>query len=118
MTQEDNRYRPPYPGAGAQEGGERLPAIARQSLPAEVRREGKDPMLYGDMLFCVKRFFMIALPLLLIAELFVNKHPYFSADDYYFFYPAYGFFACAAIVAFSKLLGSALKRPPSYYDFD
>ncbi|MET0155944.1 MAG: hypothetical protein ABW189_07585 [Rickettsiales bacterium] len=80
------------------------------------RRRSKEPTPYDDVMRYVRRFFKIAIPVLLAAELFVRRHAWIGVDGTEFFYAWYGFASCAAIVAFSKALGALLKRPPDYYD--
>jgi hypothetical protein len=64
----------------------------------------------GKTAFYVKRFFMIALPLLLFAELFVRRHGFFALDGLLFFEAWFGFLAAAALVFLSKGLRALLTR--------
>ncbi len=65
----------------------------------------------------VKQLFVLSLALLLVLEIFVEKHPYFPWAGTYSFYAVYGFFACAVIIAFSKIIGRFwLQRGEDYYD--
>lgn len=50
------------------------------------------------------------------AEFFVEHHPHFGIDALFGFHAWYGFGACAALIAFAKLLGLALKRRDTYYE--
>ncbi|MDO7787752.1 hypothetical protein [Desulforamulus aquiferis] len=65
----------------------------------------------------VRYIFYASLVLLLIAELFIEKHPYFHWAAFPTFFAVYGFFACAVIIAVSKLLGKFwLQKGEDYYD--
>lgn len=65
----------------------------------------------------VRRIFVFTLVLLLVLEFFVEKHPYFTWAGIYSFYAVYGFFACALIIAFSKIIGKFwLQKGEDYYD--
>ncbi len=68
----------------------------------------------------VKRFLMgfyIFLVLLIIADLFIPKHPDFSWETFPSFYSAYGFVAYTGIVLVSNyILRKIVKRKEGYYD--
>lgn len=53
---------------------------------------------------------------LLIIDIFIHKHPYFSWDGLPFFYALFGFIGCVALVAIAKNLRPFLKRKEDYYD--
>lgn len=58
----------------------------------------------------------IALVLLTLADLVIDKHGHFALEDGFGFGSWYGFAACVVLVFGSKLLGLFLKRPDTYYD--
>ncbi len=62
------------------------------------------------------RVFIAVLVLTVLAEFAVDMHPHFSIESLPGFGAWYGFFACAAMIVFAKLLGAVLKRPDRYYD--
>jgi len=62
------------------------------------------------------RGFLVVLALTVAAEAVVVLHPHFEVDALFGFHAAYGFLACAAMIAVAKLLGLALKRPDDYYE--
>jgi len=67
----------------------------------------------------VKRLLMgfyIFLVLLVIADFFVPKHPFFPWEGYHSFYAVYGFVAYVSIVFGSNyILRKFLKRKEDYY---
>ncbi|MEK6683246.1 MAG: hypothetical protein AABY46_01145 [Nitrospirota bacterium] len=68
----------------------------------------------------VKRLLMgfyIFLLLLIVADLFLPKHPAFPWEEYPSFYGAYGFVACVSLVLASKyILRKMVKRKEDYYE--
>ena len=68
----------------------------------------------------LKRFltgFYIILALLIVADLFIAKHPDFSWETFPSFYAAYGFVAYTAIVLVSNyILRIIVKKKEDYYD--
>jgi len=58
----------------------------------------------------------VILIITILAELFIKMHAYFSIADFFSFNAAYGFIACALMMAFAKLLGYFIKRRDDYYD--
>ncbi len=61
--------------------------------------------------------FYIFLVLLIVADLFIPKHPDFSWEGYPFFYAVYGFVAYVSIVLGSNyILRKIVKRKEDYYD--
>ena len=68
----------------------------------------------------VKKFlrgFYILLALLIVADLFIPKHPDFSWEAFPSFYATYGFVACVGLVLFAKyVLRTLVKRGENHYD--
>jgi hypothetical protein len=60
--------------------------------------------------------FTLILALTVLADLFVEHHPYFGLDGSFGFGAWFGFASCVAMVGFAKLLGAVLKRRDTYYD--
>jgi len=58
----------------------------------------------------------VACALLLVAELFIDKHTETAAEHWFGFHGFYGLVACVALVLAAKLLRRVLKRPENYYD--
>ena len=58
----------------------------------------------------------IALFILVLADLLISSHPYFSIDGTFGFYAWYGFFSCAFMVIGAKVFGKLVKRPETYYE--
>jgi hypothetical protein len=54
--------------------------------------------------------------LLMLADLFVHRHAYFSWDGWFNFYGFFGFAAFWLIVIAGKHLRKLLKRDEDYYD--
>lgn len=54
--------------------------------------------------------------LAVIADLFYTKHPHFSFEGWFAFYPVYGFVGSVLLVLTSKLLRTVLKRDEDYYE--
>ncbi len=59
--------------------------------------------------------FVVLLSATLAAEFFVVSEAHFGLDGTLFFHAWFGFAACAAIIAASKLLGFFLSRRNTYY---
>ena len=60
--------------------------------------------------------FAVILAATVLADLFVEHHPYFGLDGTFGFGAWFGFLACVALIVFAKALGAILKRPDTYYD--
>jgi hypothetical protein len=61
--------------------------------------------------------FYLVLVILVIADLFVHKHPHYSWESLPGGYVVYGFLSCVVIVAVSKALGKLwLQKKEEYYD--
>jgi len=63
----------------------------------------------------VRRFFYIALILLLLADFFIQKHGHFLWESAPCFYAVYGFIACVSLIFLAKLLRLIVKRKEDYY---
>ena len=57
-----------------------------------------------------------SLILLLALELFVDKHPYFSWEEWPGFYAIFGLAACVLLVLVANILRPLVKRDEDYYD--
>ena len=64
----------------------------------------------------VVRAMFAVLAALLVAELFIHKHPHFPFEGAFGFFAAYGFAACALVIFTSKALRFFLKRDEDYYE--
>ena len=53
---------------------------------------------------------------LLVAELFVHKHPYFEWAGMFGFFAGYGFLACLGLLFVARLVRLAVMRDEGYYD--
>jgi len=61
--------------------------------------------------------FYASLAVLLIAEIFLHKHPHFAWEAWPEFYAVYGFVACVVLVVAAKyILRPLVKRREDYYD--
>ncbi|HEY5701759.1 MAG TPA: hypothetical protein VIT83_06690 [Gammaproteobacteria bacterium] len=58
------------------------------------------------------------LALSVIVQVVFTVHGHFGFDGWFAFNAVYGFFTCAVMVLFSKLLGVFVKRPDAYYQDD
>lgn len=58
---------------------------------------------------------LVVLALLVLADLFVEHHPYFGIDGTIGFGAWFGFVSCVVLVFFSKGLGLFLKRKDTHY---
>jgi hypothetical protein len=62
--------------------------------------------------------FGIVLAATVVVQVAVHVHGHFGFDEWFGFNALYGFFSCALMVVFAKVLGFLLKRPEDYYDRD
>ena len=62
------------------------------------------------------RIFYASLVVLLVLDLFVDKHPFFGFDGAPSFSAAYGFISCVLLVLFAKVLRMIVMKDESYYD--
>ncbi len=80
--------------------------------PGEPRRWLDEPANVRKVYFSV----WIACGLLLLAELFVDKHGEVDIEHWFGFHGFYGLVACVLLVLAAKLLRRMLIRPENYYD--
>lgn len=67
----------------------------------------------------LKLYFYSLLVILVILDIFVEKHPHYGWERLFGAYALYGFFSCVLIVIVSKLIGKLwLQKPENYYDGD
>lgn len=64
----------------------------------------------------LKKLFIAALVVLVLADFAVEHHSYFGIDGTFGFGAWVGFVTCMALIAGAKMFGKLLKRPDSYYD--
>jgi hypothetical protein len=64
----------------------------------------------------VRRYFYIALVVLLVFDFFIPKHGHFGWESAPCFYAVYGFIACVSLIFLAKLLRLLVKRKEDYYD--
>lgn len=62
------------------------------------------------------RLLWVACAILVIAEFFYHKHPYFGFDGSFAFYAVFGFLSYCFIVFSAKGFRRLVKRDESYYD--
>jgi hypothetical protein len=62
------------------------------------------------------RIFYASLVLLLVLDLFVEKHSLFGFDSAPSFSAAYGFISCVLLVLIAKVLRLLLMRDEDHYD--
>lgn len=60
--------------------------------------------------------FAVILAAVVLADLAIEHHPYFSLDGTFGFGAWFGFGSCVFMIVFAKALGAVLKRPDTYYD--
>lgn len=58
----------------------------------------------------------VVLAVLVLLDLFIERHPHFDADAIFGFGAWFGFLACVALVLLAVALGVILKRPDTYYE--
>jgi len=63
----------------------------------------------------VRRYFFVALGILLVIDPFIHKHVEFPWEGAFVFYAVYGFTACVALIFVAKLLRLFVKRNEDYY---
>lgn len=62
------------------------------------------------------RIFYGSLVVLLVLDLFVDKHPFFGFDGAPSFSAAYGFISCVLLVLIAKVLRMFVMRDEDHYD--
>lgn len=63
----------------------------------------------------IRKAFLAALVLSVLAQLAVEAHPHFAIERLLGFNALFGFAACAALILVAKALGLLLKRKDDYY---
>lgn len=64
----------------------------------------------------VRRYFYIALIVLLVIDFFTTKHGHFPWEEAPGFYAVYGFIGCVSLIFIAKGLRLLVKRKEDYYD--
>lgn len=64
----------------------------------------------------IRKYFYIALVLLLAIDLFIPKHGHFTWEEVPFFFAVYGFIGCVSLIFIAKVLRLLVKRKENYYD--
>jgi hypothetical protein len=64
----------------------------------------------------IRRYFYLALCVLLIVEFFITKHGHFPWETAPAFFAVYGFIACVGLIFIAKVLRLLVKRKEDYYD--
>lgn len=62
------------------------------------------------------KLFYSSLVLLVLLDLFVEKHPFFGFDGLPGFSALFGFVSCGALVLAARAAGMVLMRDEGYYD--
>jgi len=62
------------------------------------------------------RVFYVLCALVLFGELLFHKHAVHPLEDWFGFYPIYGFAGIVLLVLLAKLLRKLVMRPEDYYD--
>ncbi len=57
----------------------------------------------------------VILVLLILAELFIELHGYFTQVDFFAFSALFGFISCVIMIVFARILGFIIKRKDDYY---
>lgn len=63
----------------------------------------------------VRKYFFIALGILLVIDPFIHKHIEFPWERAPFFYAIYGYVACVSLIFIAKVLRFIVKRDKDYY---
>lgn len=62
--------------------------------------------------------FYSSMAVLLLLDIFIHRHAYFSFEKGFAFFAVYGFLSCVAIVFIARVLRFFLKREEDYYHTD
>jgi len=62
--------------------------------------------------------FYSSMAVLLLLDLFIHRHSYFSFAKGFSFFAVYGFLSCVALVFIARVLRFFLKREEDYYHTD
>jgi hypothetical protein len=63
----------------------------------------------------VRKYFFMALGILLLIEPFIHKHSEFPWEGAPFFYAVYGYAACVSLIFIAKVLRLVVQRDKDYY---
>jgi len=64
------------------------------------------------------RWLAVVCALLLVADLFYDKHAHYGFEDWFGFYGIYGFVGCVILVLAAKELRRLVMRDEDYYEVD
>lgn len=78
--------------------------------------EGKRWLDHAGNVRKVYRAVWVACAMLLVVEVFIDKHGEVPVEHWFGFHGFYGLAACVGLVLAAKLLRRLLKRPENYYD--
>ncbi len=78
--------------------------------------EQKHWLIRPGTIHLIWRYGIAILAILVIADFFVEPHPYFQIDGTFGFFSWYGLITCILMVVFAKALGFFIKRSDTYYD--
>jgi hypothetical protein len=84
-----------------------------------IMRKGKREFDYFDRPETIRKLWIllyVVCALTLVPDFFTHRHAYFGIDQWFGFYAALGFAACAALILFAKVIGFVLKVKENYYD--
>ena len=70
----------------------------------------------ADTRIKIRRYFYLALCILLIVEFFITKHGHFPWETSPAFFAVYGFIACVGLIFIARVLRLLVKRKEDYYD--
>ena len=63
----------------------------------------------------VRKYFFIAVGVVLVIDPFIHKHIEFPWEGAPFFYAVYGYVACVSLIFIAKVLRFIVKRDKDYY---
>lgn len=85
-------------------------------MSTEKRDEPQRWLDRPETVTLIVRALWVVCGLLVLAEFFYHKHPYFEFDGLFAFYAVFGFAAYCTIVFSAKGLRKLIKRDEDYYD--
>jgi hypothetical protein len=60
--------------------------------------------------------FYASLVVLLLLDIFIHRHTYFSFEKEFGFFAVYGFISCVGLIFIAKIMRVFLKRNEDHYD--